>query len=92
MRVESGADLGGVILSMEGVDFIDSERADVLKKVAKAGVDFEIDFHLARVKPQVLHVLRRNGLFELVALDHVHGDIAPAVARYTELHPGPSTR
>ena len=43
--------LTGVILSMEGVNFIDTEGADSIKKIALAGQGRNIDFHLARVKP-----------------------------------------
>ena len=37
IRVQSKSDLNGVILSMEGVDFIDSAGADALNKIARAG-------------------------------------------------------
>ena len=87
MRVETPAGIDGVVLSMEGVNFIDTEGADVLMAVAQAGIDKQIDLHLARVKPQVLEVLERDGFFELVDRDHVHDNIDAAVRFHESLHP-----
>ncbi len=80
----------GVILSMEGVNFIDTEGADVLKAIARAGTDHDIDLHLARAKPQVVQVLERSGFFDLVSRDHIHDDIEAAVRLHTQRHPAPS--
>ncbi len=79
IRIESTASMQNVVLSMEGVNFIDTEGADVLKAIARAGADRSIDLYLARVKPQVVEVLERDGFFELVSRDHVSDDIAAAV-------------
>ncbi len=87
IRVESTTGLDGVILSMEGVNFIDTEGADVLMAIAQAGIDHGIDLHLARVKPQVAEVLERDGFFALVSREHVHDNIAAAVRLHQTLHP-----
>ena len=87
IRVETPTGLDGVILSMEGVNFIDSEGADVLIAIAQAGIDHDIDLHLARVKSQVLDVLERDGFFELVDRGHVHDNIEAAVEAHALLHP-----
>jgi SulP family sulfate permease len=79
LRVHSATELTGVILSMEGVDYIDTEGADVVKEIAQAGRDLNIDLHLARVKPQVLDVLERDGAIDVIGADHVHDDIEQAV-------------
>ena len=76
-----------VILSMEGVNFIDTEGADVLMAIAQAGIDHGIDLHLARVKAQVIDVLERDGFFDLVDRSHVHDNIEAAVAMHQTLHP-----
>ena len=89
IRVEMPTGLDGVILSMEGVNFIDTEGADVLIAIAQAGIDHDIDLHLARVKPQVVDVLERDGFFELIGRDHIHDNIEAAVAMHTSLHPRP---
>ncbi len=87
IRVESTTGLDGVIISMEGVNFIDTEGADVLMAIARAGIDHRIDLHLARVKPQVAEVLERDGFFDLVSRDHVHDNIDAAVRVHESLHP-----
>ncbi len=79
VRVQHGEQLNGVILSMEGVDFIDIEGADVLKKVANVGKELDIDLHLARVKPQVMAVIERDGTADVIGRDRIHDDIAAAV-------------
>ncbi len=90
IRVEEPAGLDGVILSMEGINFIDTEGADVLIAIARAGIDNDIDLHLARVKPQVIEVLERDGFFDLVDRSHVHDNIEAAVAMHQTLHPSAS--
>ncbi len=87
IRVDTPTGLDGVILSMEGVNFIDSEGADVLIAIAQAGIDHDIDLFLARVKPQVIDVLERDGFFELVDPDHIHDNIEAAVEAHAGLHP-----
>ncbi len=86
IRVEDGDELSGVILSMEGVNFIDTEGADVLKKIAQAGEAYNIDLHLARVKPQVLAVLQRDDVIDAIGSDHIHHDIAAAVRLHVSRH------
>ena len=80
-------ELNGVILSMEGVNFIDTEGADTIKKIAQTGKELGIDLHLARLKPQVLTVLQRDGVIEMVGADHIHDDIAAAVELHVSRHP-----
>ena len=87
IRIEDPTGLDGVILSMEGVNFIDTEGADVLMAIAQAGIDQGIDLHLARVKAQVVDVLERDGFFDLVDRSHVHDNIEAAVAMHQTLHP-----
>ena len=86
IRVEDKHGLSGVILSMEGVNFIDTEGADVLKKIAQAGEAYNIDLHLARVKPQVLAVLERDDVIDVIGSDHIHHDIAAAVRLHASRH------
>ena len=86
IRVEATDGLDGVILSMEGVNFIDTEGADVLKKIALAGEAYNIDLHLARVKPQVLAVLQRDDVVDVIGSDHIHHDIAAAVSMHLSRH------
>ena len=76
-----------MILSMEGVDFIDTEGADTIKAIAEAGNQYSIDLHLARVKPQVLEVLERDGALDIIGPDRIHADIAQAVDTHLSKYP-----
>ena len=82
LRIHADPPLTGGIISMEGVNFIDTEGADAIKKIAKVGIEMGIDLHIARLKPQVLEVLQRHGVIDLIGVEHIHDDIAAAV----ELH------
>jgi high affinity sulfate transporter 1 len=87
IRIREGSRLNGVILSMEGVDFIDTEGADTINAIAEAGDQYNIDLHLARVKPQVLEVLERDGTLDIIGPDRIHVDIADAVKMHIAKFP-----
>jgi len=91
IRIREGSELSGVILSMEGVNFIDTEGADTIKEIAKAGQQHDIDLHLARVKAQVIDVLERDGVLDVMPREHIHADIASAVKMHMTKNPPPPT-
>jgi anti-anti-sigma regulatory factor len=88
-RADTAADvpLNGVILSMEGVIFIDAEGADMLKKIAQSGLDHGIDLHLTSIKSQVNEILQRDGVIDIVGADHIHDSVPAAVAMHLQKHP-----
>ena len=85
--VHAEQEITGLILSMEGVNFIDAEGADLLMKIAQAGSEHGVDLHLSRVKPQVKDVLQRNGLIETIGADHIHDDVSAAVSMHLKKYP-----
>ena len=87
IRVHSADDLRGLVLSMEGVNYIDTEGADAVSKIAQAGIEQDVEVYLARVKPEVLEVLQRDGALELIGADHIHANIDAAVYMYLSTHP-----
>lgn len=88
LRIQADPPLKSLILSMEGVNFIDIQGADALKKLAESGHELGIEFHLARVKPQVLEVLQSAGVTDLVDGEgHIHEDIATAVELHLRKYP-----
>lgn len=87
LRINADPPLRGLILSMEGVNFIDVQGADMLNKLAQSGLDLGIDLHLARVKPRVLEVLQLNGVYDLITDEYIHEDIDAAVALHVRRHP-----
>ncbi len=87
VRTQAGVPLNGVILNMEGVNFIDTEGADMLKKIAQSGAQYGIDMHLTSVKPQVMEILEQDGVVDLVGKDHIHSSIPSAVAMHLKKYP-----
>lgn len=49
--------LNGVILDMEGLNFIDVEGADTIKKISQVGAVQHVDLHLANMKSVVKDIL-----------------------------------
>jgi anti-anti-sigma factor len=77
--VQESPGLTGVVIDLEGVNFIDSQGSakldDILVLCQQAG----LTLRLARVKPAVRAVLEREHLLERLGADHVHGNVHRAV-------------
>ena len=79
--------LNGVIIDMEGVNFIDVEGADVIKKIAQVGALHHVDLHLANLKTAVRNILEQNGAIDLVGTDHLHDNVPAAVVMHLKNFP-----
>jgi sulfate permease, SulP family len=77
--IEDTSDLNGVVVDLEGVNFIDSQGSakldDILVLCEQAGVALR----LARVKPAVRAVLERERFIGRLGSDHLHGNVHLAV-------------
>jgi sulfate permease, SulP family len=69
----------GLVLDLEGVDFVDSQGASKLAEIQELTTSEDVTLRLARVKPPVLAVLRADGLVDRLGADHIHGNIHRAV-------------
>lgn len=79
-------DRRALVLDLEGVDFIDSQRAAKLTEIHELTTADGVALRLARVKPQVLAVLEADGIIDRIGADHVHGNVHLAVeAQLTDL-------
>jgi anti-anti-sigma factor len=67
------------VLDLEGVTFVDSQGAAKLGEIHEQTAAGGIALRLAHVKPQVLAVLERDGLVELIGADHIHGNCHRAI-------------
>ena len=85
--IQETPDLTGVVIDLEGVNFIDSQGSakvdDILVLCDQAGVTLR----LARVKPAVRAVLERERFVERVGSDHIHGNVHRAVEAQTSEPP-----
>jgi len=87
VNTQADQPLNGVIIDMEGVNFVDVEGADVIKKIAQTGSLHHVDLHLANLKTAVKHILEQNGTIELVGADHLHDNVPAAVVRHLKNFP-----
>jgi anti-anti-sigma factor len=71
--------LTGVVLDLEAVPFIDSQGSEQLSQIHQLVQTRGATLRLARVKPPVLAVLRRDGVIDRLGADHVHGNVHRAV-------------
>lgn len=86
--------LRALVLDLEGVNFVDSQGAAKLTEIEEF-LDLDgISLRLARVKPKVRTVLESQGLINEIGTDHVHGNVARAVAAQLaeEVHANPNPR
>jgi sulfate permease, SulP family len=75
----SAPDIGGIVLDCGGMDFIDSQGSaklrDILELTERAGVTLR----LARVKPAVHELLRRDHVLDGIGGQRIYGNIRQAV-------------
>ena len=76
---EEDGPLRALVLDLEGVNFIDSQGSAKLSELHELAEASTIVLRLARVKPHVLAVLRKDGVVELIGEDHIHGNVFRAV-------------
>ncbi|MGI9622632.1 MAG: SulP family inorganic anion transporter, partial [Acidimicrobiales bacterium] len=80
-ELAQGADprLHTVVISFEGVDFIDSQGADKLVELLELADAYGAELRLARVKPAVLELLDRAGAIDKLGEDKIFGNVYNAV-------------
>ena len=76
---EENGPLRALVLDLEGVNFIDSQGSAKLSELHELTEASGVVLRLARVKPHVLAVLRKDGIVELIGEDHIHGNVFRAV-------------
>jgi sulfate permease, SulP family len=69
----------GIVLNLEGVDFVDSQGAAKLTELDEVARGEDVTLRLARVKPQVLDVLELDGAAEAFGRDRIHRTLHQAV-------------
>ncbi len=68
-----------LVLDLEGVNFVDSQGAAKLTEIHEFLSAEDVGFRVARAKPQVLAVLRADGVVDRIGADHIHGNVHRAV-------------
>ena len=81
-----------IVLDLEGVDFIDSQGASKLKDLHDLSRSDDVTLRLARVKPNVLKVLRADGFLDLIGADNIHGNVDRAISAQLSSERGTAER
>jgi sulfate permease, SulP family len=84
--VQEGTGVRAVVLSLEGVNYMDSQGAAAVGNLVDLTADAGVELRLARVKPGVRAVLDRDGVVERLGSDHVHGNVHRAVQAVARDH------
>ena len=82
--VLSNEGVAAVVLDCGGIDFIDSQGAAKLSEIVELAEHAGIDLRLARVKPEVSEVLRRDGVLDRIGAGKIHGNVSRAVQAQTD--------
>ena len=72
-------DRRALVLDLEGVNFIDSQGSAKVAEIHRLTEADGVTLRLAGLRPQVLAVLRADGVTDLVGADHIHGTVDGAV-------------
>ena len=75
----STPDITGIVLDCEGIDFIDSQGSAKMREIFDLTRHAGVTLHLARVKPTVFELLRRDGVIDRIGDDRIHGNVYRAV-------------
>jgi high affinity sulfate transporter 1 len=75
----STSDIGGIVLDCEGIDFIDSQGSAKLRELLELTEQAGVTLRLARVKPAVRELLRRDHLLDRIGSHRIHGNVHRAV-------------
>ena len=73
-----------IVISFEGIDFIDSQGSATFAQILQLATTYGIDVRIARVKPAVLDVLRRDGVADRLGADHIYPNLYEAVSDRVE--------
>ena len=80
----------GIVLDCEGINFIDSQGSAKLDEILQLADAADVTIRLARVKPRMLEVLRRDGVLDHLGTTHVHGNVHRAVEAMVSAPPTPT--
>jgi anti-anti-sigma factor len=81
----------GLVLDLEGVNFVDSQGAAKLSEIHAFSDARGITLRLARMKPNVRAVLQSEGILERIGADHIHGNVHRAVEAQLDEQPRPTS-
>ena len=76
--VRTNPDVGTVVVTFEGVNYIDSQGSEKLGQIIEFARNGGIELRLVRIKPRVMQVLRSDGVIQRLGETAVYGNIYEA--------------
>ena len=70
----------GVVVDFAGVNFVDSQGVDQLRRLVELGALEGTTFRFARLRSEVMRVLRADGVVDELGEDRFHGNLDAAVS------------
>ena len=80
LALQADPPLHTVVIDFEGINFIDSQGSAKMAELVELATNYDIELRLTRVKPQVMEVLRRDGVIDSLGEDHIYGNVYAAAA------------
>jgi SulP family sulfate permease len=75
-----------VLIDMEGVNLLDLQSADMLNELAENMKGAGVEIHLAKVKYEVMKMIKKDGVDRTVGRDHIHNKVVEAVQWFHQNH------
>jgi SulP family sulfate permease len=72
-------DIDAIVLNCEGIHFMDSQGSAQIHEIVDLAERSGLVFRLARVKPEVLSILERDGVLKTIGPDRIHETVVSAV-------------
>jgi SulP family sulfate permease len=73
-----------VLIDMESVNYLDLEGCDMLNEIAASMKRVGVEIHLARVKHEVLKIVKKDGVDQIIGRDHIHNKVVEGVQWFTQ--------
>jgi high affinity sulfate transporter 1 len=75
-----------VLIDMEGVNLLDLQSADMLNELVENMKGAGVEIHLARIKYEVMKMIKKDGVDRTVGRDHIHNKVVEAVKWFHQNH------
>jgi SulP family sulfate permease len=72
-------DIDAIVLNCEGIHFIDSQGSAQVAEIVDLADRSGLVLRFARVKPEVLSILERDGVLEAIGPDRIHETVISAI-------------
>jgi high affinity sulfate transporter 1 len=73
-----------LLIDMESVSYVDLEGSDMLAEITKDMRTVGVEIHLARVKHEVMEMLEKDRVDQVIGHDHIHDKVVDAVELLTQ--------